>query len=134
MNLGNKQLIDILMDEFHASLDVKAHNDVSVLHYAAQQYSGYLSILLLVKKYDFDVNIRDRIQASPLHFAILKKEFKNVELLIKFGADVNAQDFLGQTPLHIAVMRISQDPDSFTDYKRIIKELLFNGADKTLKS
>ena len=90
MSLGNKQLIDILMDEFHASLDVKAHNDVSVMHYAAQQYSGYLSILLLVKKYNFDVNVRDKIQASPLHFAILKKEVKNVELLIKFGADVNA--------------------------------------------
>ena len=31
-------------------------------------------------------------------------------------------------------MRISQDPDSFLDYKRIIKELLFNGADKNLKT
>ena len=90
MNLGNKQLIDILVDDFKAPLDVKAYNDVSVMHYAAQQYSGYLSILLLVKKYNFEVNIRDKIRATPLHFAILKNEFKNVELLIKFGADPNA--------------------------------------------
>ena len=87
---------------------------------------------MLVKKYNFDVNVKDKIRATPLHFAILKKEFKNVELLIKFGADVNAQDFLGQAPIHIAVMRLSQDADSVPEYKRIIKELLFNGADKTL--
>ena len=61
MNLGNRPLIDILMEEFDASLDVKAHNDVTVMHYAAQQYSGYLSILILVKEYKFDVNIRDKI-------------------------------------------------------------------------
>ena len=61
---------------------------------------------MLVKQYRFNVNITDKIEATPLHFAILKREFKNVELLIKFGADLNAQDFLGQAPLHIAVMRI----------------------------
>ena len=90
MNLGNRPLIDILMEDFDASLNVKAHNDVTVMHYAAQQYSGYLSILILVKEYKFDVNIRDKIQATPLHFAILKKEVKNIELLIKFGANVSS--------------------------------------------
>ena len=35
MNLGNKQLIDVIVDEFHAPLDVKAQNEVSVMHYAA---------------------------------------------------------------------------------------------------
>ena len=60
------------------------------MHCAAQHYSGYLTILMLVKNHKFDVNITDKIQATPLHFAILKREFKNVELLIKFGADVNA--------------------------------------------
>ena len=57
------------------------------------------------------MNVRDEIEATPMHFAILKCEFKNVELLIKFGADLNAQDNLGQSPLHIAVMRIGQDPE-----------------------
>lgn len=85
-----------------------------------------------MKHHNFNVNIRDKIEASPLHFSILKKEFKNVELLIKFGADVNAQDYLGQAPLHIAVMRIGQDPESFDEYKKIIKELLFNGASRSL--
>ena len=105
MTLGNRELIDILIDEFNAPLDVKAHNEMNVMHFAAQYYNGYISILILVKKHSFSVNSKDKIQATPLHFAILKKEVKNVELLIRFGADLDAQDFLGQTPLHIAVMR-----------------------------
>ena len=35
MNLGNKPLIDILVERFHARLDVTAQNEVSVMHYAA---------------------------------------------------------------------------------------------------
>lgn len=90
MTLGNRELIDILVDEFNASLEVRAHNELSVMHYAAQSYAGYLSILVLVEKHAISVNIRDKILATPLHFAILKKEVKNVELLIKYGADVDA--------------------------------------------
>ena len=59
------------------------------------------------------MNIRDAFEATPLHFAILKQEFMNVQLLIKFGADVNAQDYQGHAPLHIAIMRIAADPDDF---------------------
>ena len=78
------------------------------------------------------MNTRDNFQATPLHFAILKQEFMNVQLLIKFGADVNAQDAMGQAPLHIAIMRIASSPDDFEAYKKIIKELLFNGANRSL--
>ena len=99
-------MIDCVINDFKADLNVKTHNELSVMHCAAQHYTGYLSILMLVKQYRFNVNITDKIEATPLHFAILKREFKNVELLIKFGADLNAQDFMGQAPLHIAVMRI----------------------------
>ena len=104
------------------------------MHCAAQQYAGYISILILRREYDYDVNVRDAFQATPLHFAILKQEFMNVQLLIKFGADVNAQDCSGQAPLHIAVMRIAADPDDFDVYKKIIKELLFNGANRSLET
>ena len=65
------------------------------MHCAAQHYQGYLSILILAKQLNFDVNLRDEIQATPLNFAILKREYKNVELLIHLGADVDAQDNLG---------------------------------------
>lgn len=64
----------------------------------------------------------------------MKQEFMNVELLISMGADLNAQDFIGQTPLHIAIIRIGQVEDSYQEYKKIIKELLFHGADRTIET
>ena len=72
--------------------------------------------------------------ATPLHFAILKQEFMNVQLLIKFGADVNAQDQIGQAPLHICIIRIASCPDDFDVYKKMIKELLFSGANRSLRT
>ena len=95
MAIGNKTLIECLIDQFKADIHVKTYKQLSIMHCAAQHYTGYLSILILAKQHDFDVNVRDEIEATPMHFAILKCEFKNVELLIKFGADLDAQDNLG---------------------------------------
>ena len=61
VSLGNRELIDIIVDEFAASIEVTAHNELTVMHYAAQSYSGYISILMLVRKHAFSVNVRDKI-------------------------------------------------------------------------
>ena len=98
------------------------------MHSAAQTYAGYVSMLVLCKEHQFDVMSKDNYDATPLHFAVLKQEFMNVQLLIKLGANVDAQDIRGHTPLHLAVMRIAAQPDEYDAYKKIIKELLFNGA------
>lgn len=65
---------------------------------------------------------------------MLQCECKNVELLIKLGANLDAQDFHGHSALHIALIRMSQDPSLYQDYKRIMKELLFNGAKRDLET
>lgn len=101
-------------------------------------------------KYSFNVNQRSGMKATPLHFAVIFREIKNVELLLKYKADVNIKDNDGRTPLHIAVIRLcahfsSKDSDEsydedmaqmddeiFLEFKIIIKELLFNGADRNL--
>jgi ankyrin repeat protein len=90
MTLGILSQIERVVGEFNADINSRMHNDLSTMHCAAQSYCGYLSILMLVKKYHMSPNITDSFNATPLHFAILNKQLKNVELLIKFGADVNA--------------------------------------------
>ena len=134
MTIGNRALLDAMLNDFDASLEPVTQNGLTVMHCAAQSYAGYVSILVLKKQRGFDVNVRDNYQATPLHFAIIKQEFMNVQLLIKSGADVNARDISGQTPLHIAVMRIAAEPEDFDVYKKIIKELLFNGANRSLET
>jgi ankyrin repeat protein len=41
------------------------------------------------QQHDVDVNLIDDKKCTPLHFAVLQCEVKNVELLIKLGANVN---------------------------------------------
>lgn len=60
------------------------------MHCAAQTYGGILSILYLNETCEMGINQKDSKQATPLHFAVLQKEIKNVELLIKLGIDLNA--------------------------------------------
>ena len=61
-----------------------------------------------LKKYgfEFDINLRSGLQATPLHFAVISNHLKNVELQIKMKADINAIDKLGRTTLHTGVIRM----------------------------
>lgn len=93
--------------------------------------------------------------ATPLHFATLAGLLKNVQVLIKFGAPVNMKDDDGNSPLHIAVLQLIQTVkeknrqaethqnmrnteidrnliETYTNYKTVIKELLFSGALRSL--
>jgi hypothetical protein len=49
---------------------------------------------------------------TPLHFAVLDRDMRMVEVLLKHGADANAQDGGGVTPMDCALLRSSgaRDP------------------------
>lgn len=65
------------------------HNDLSVAHCAAQTYAGAISLIALKEKFNLNMNLKDSKDATPLHFAVLQRECKNVELLIKYGINLD---------------------------------------------
>ena len=95
VHLGTKEITHMLVDEMNADVNSRMANELTALHCASQTYAGAMGIILLRAQYNLDENANDRRNASPLHFAVLFKQCKNVELLIKYGADVNHQDFQG---------------------------------------
>jgi len=133
MSLGHLALINIVI-EMGGNVYSNMHNELSTISCASQTYHGLLSMLILEKQFKMNVNTQDSKNATPLHFAAMYREMKNVEFLVSRGALVDAQDCQGHTPIHICLIRIIQEPDSFDDYKRIIKTLLFGGAKREMKT
>ena len=73
-----------------------------------------------------DVNAKDVIKRTPLHYAAFYGHKVVAELLIAEGADVNAKNGLsGETPLHHA---------AYGGHKEIVELLIANGADVNAKS
>ena len=69
-----------------------------------------------------DVNAKDDIRQTPLHFAATKEI---AELLISKGADVNAKDWMGRTPLRLA---------AGGGHKEVVELLIAKGAEVNTKS
>ena len=71
-------------------MNIRSSQDITIVHFAAQNYRGFLSLLLLKEEYDhkwnflLDINIRSGLLATPLHFAVIFRQLKNVELLLKY--------------------------------------------------
>ncbi|CAB0040395.1 unnamed protein product [Trichogramma brassicae] len=62
------------------------------------------------KNKPIDVNARDRLGRTPLHYALEQRHRKNFEFLLRSGADPNITDDEGSTPLHV-IAKTSCDDD-----------------------
>lgn len=79
-----------------------------------------------------DVNFRALGGDTPLHVAVIFKNFKVAKLLLENNADPNIQNKLGNTPLHVANMVFSEMDDAFKE--DFIGLLLANRADQGIKN
>jgi ankyrin repeat protein len=71
-----------------------------------------------------DLNAKDNVNMTPLHWAVNNSQKEIVELLIANGADVNAKTENGWTPLHSAAGK---------GYKEIAELLINKGANVNAK-
>nr|XP_053645953.1 serine/threonine-protein phosphatase 6 regulatory ankyrin repeat subunit A-like [Cherax quadricarinatus] len=86
------------------SLKVNAVNikGMSPLHLAALK--DHYEIIKLLKKHDAQVNLKDKQDHLPLHFAAMKGFHESCEALLSVSDDgCNARDSSGHSPLHYAV-------------------------------
>ena len=93
-----------------------------ILCYAAQRSSGEMCKVLIDS--GADVNVKDCIDAMPLHWAASYQSAHICKVLIDAGADVNAKHKAGCTPLHLAAEFQNAD---------VCKVLINAGADVHVK-
>ena len=96
---------------------------LNALHVAAQGNQPAAIIYFLNK--NLDVNSRDKVKSTPLHWACYAGAENSVSYLLANGADPNSQDISGYTPLHLAIKSSESIKSS-----RIVKQLLFSGAER----
>lgn len=48
------------------------------------------------------IHSRNKMEKTPLHYAVTNRKSEIIELLIERGAEVGAADVTGMTPLHVA--------------------------------
>ncbi|CAI2361966.1 unnamed protein product [Moneuplotes crassus] len=121
---GNLSIVRFL-EKHGADIYVESNFCLNALHIAAQGNQPTCVVYFLNK--NFDVNCRDRVNGTPLHWACYSGADTTVAYLLANDAYPNAQDKDGHTPLHLAIK--SSDVVKNT---RLVKQLLFNGADRNL--
>jgi len=72
------------------------------LHDAGRR--GDVKAVKLLLEQGADVNARDKVERTPLHWAACMGHTALAELLLSQGADVNAEDQVGLTPLQLAIL------------------------------
>ena len=111
-----------------ADLNSKDEYGDSLLHFAS--HSDFLQIVqYLIELQHFDVDIKNKNEQTPLHYACMNGRLTVVKYLIAHGANIEAKDNAkinsGSTPLHIA---------SYYGKIEVVKYLLSIGANKDAKT
>jgi ankyrin repeat protein len=92
----------------------------TAMHLAMRNVRDPSEQLEILLQYGASVNVRDRFMKTPLHIAVIGRNYLNpIKILLENGAEADARDRDGRTPLHIAVLGGSAD---------VVKLLLEHGA------
>jgi len=109
-----------LLHENPALAKRKDHSDSTLLHHAAG--FGNIETIRLLLDHGVDVNAKNRLEGTPLHWAVRSDE--KTGLLLEHGAQINSKTQDGSTPLYLASRR--------RDSHSVLRLLLVKGADPNL--
>ncbi|WP_341810936.1 MULTISPECIES: ankyrin repeat domain-containing protein [unclassified Wolbachia] len=97
---------------------------INPLRLATQKRNLRILRFLIAKGGDINVTISTVYLSTPLHIAAAANEAEVAQFLLDNGANINATNYKGFTPLYLA---------SFYCYLDMVKLLLFNNADTSIK-
>ena len=114
---GNIKIIDLLISN-GCDIYVLSEKLLNVIHYSCQGNKPNC-LLYYFLKYNFDFNILDKRNSTPLHWACFCSAYECVNFLIQKNVNLNIQDIEGNTPLHLSVS---------SGVSKIVRLLLQKGA------
>ena len=100
------------------------------LHYAG--YSHFAEVADVLAEAGASIEVRNRDNESPLHFAAGRVNPTMVHAFLKLGLDANDRCQFAQTPLHKAAVTAVSEPARRWQAARVVDLLLRSGADETL--
>ena len=120
---GHLQTIDLLL-QLGANPRLLDDNGFSCLH-SVTQSPIYWALLYVLCRSEMEIDERDNMGYTALHWAVYRCDAASTEILLKLGADPNVVGGDGLTPLHFA---------AYTGNKTCITKLLEAGADIRAKN
>lgn len=112
VHMVNYEIIDLLVKR-GARLDITDNDNRSILYIPIDRNLIKLLKFLLEKSKDSIgipiVDIRDKNDNIPLHYAIHHKNIEAIKILLDNGSNINSSDKEGQNALHLAIYTRSFD-------------------------
>ncbi|MBC7884153.1 MAG: ankyrin repeat domain-containing protein, partial [Saprospiraceae bacterium] len=108
-NILSKKIIDLIVESNIVKLNEEIIIDRTILSKINKDGQNALIISMIYEKYDvsiflinnfkIDMDIRDKLGWSALHYAVAKRNVLLINKLIERNADIEVKDNYGNTPL-----------------------------------
>jgi len=119
--VGNRGVVAALLSK-GADVNLEGRNETYALHSAIEIKDLEMAKMLLDAKANTEV--KDYLQRTPLHYAVIYGMFDVVQILLNLGSDINALDSdFEWTPLHLA---------AYHGHAHIAEILIQHGADQSI--
>lgn len=107
----------------------------TLLHFTAIDHHDYNDIVEKLIKAGANVNAQNNCKQTPLHLAVLRRNWKVIDTLIAYNSNVNIQELKGNTALHFAIDMLWSRRDIQQQMRLwTIKKLLHCGADPNVSN